>query len=233
MTDHTGFCAVGGSWSMGGGGVRDSDDIRFGVHGVRNSPWSKEGEFGSDSAHRDRFHCRGKHSGGWGLRWGIHEPGSVIRTRGGELELGQPLGLLGRTTYRRWARRRHLWGYLHLPHPRAGPLHWLLNLVDEFESLIRGGLVFIPLVSVICVSLFIICFLNYALNSWALILIELSWWSMGKDLVRSYINIKSVKVAWVFNKVGKYVKCLVKIRINPNVLKIQMSSWWEYKIPWR
>lgn len=111
--DHICFCSLIWSWCMERSRFRDRDDIRTSVHSVCHSPGPKEGKLGDNCTNCNWFHCRSQHLGGRGVWWSFNEPSSVIRASFGKLELGQPLGLLGRATHRWWASWHRLRVLLH------------------------------------------------------------------------------------------------------------------------
>lgn len=125
-----GLLAVVGRERVERRGVRDRHDLWAGVHGVRDGGGSEEGRPGSHRAHRHRVHRRRQHLGGRGVRRRVHEPGSLIRPSGGQLDLGQPLGLLGRPVDRGGHRSFGLRRCLHRPgDPRAASHLRLLGVI--------------------------------------------------------------------------------------------------------
>ncbi|CAI0469397.1 unnamed protein product [Linum tenue] len=113
---------------MAGGRFGDRDDVRPSVHRLRDGRRPQEGKLGNHCSTGHRFHRRCQHLDRRGLRRCVHEPGRVVRTGCGQLELGEPLGVLGRTAHRRWTRRSDLRGHLHrLRDPRAAAHHRLLD----------------------------------------------------------------------------------------------------------
>jgi hypothetical protein len=119
--EHRGVLVV---FRRGGGqrsGVRDRDDIRPGLHGVRHGIRPQEGQPGHHRPDLHWIHRGRQHIGRRGLRRGVHEPGEGLRAGAGELDMEKPLDLLGRTPHWRWPRRGRLRGVFHrsAAHPRT------------------------------------------------------------------------------------------------------------------
>lgn len=127
MTAHRKLRSISRSWWTKRLRFRDRDDIRLGVHGVRNRSGSQEGQFGNNCTHRNRFHRRSQHFGRRSIHRSLHEPRRGIRPISRQLVMGKPLGLLGRTFDRWWPCWSHLRIHLHFQLPRATPNHRLLS----------------------------------------------------------------------------------------------------------
>lgn len=141
-TDNFGICPFNRGYCVECFCVRDSDDLRAGLHGLRHGDRPKEGQ-GRDSCTALHWVGAGrKHSSWWGVRRRLIEPGGLVRAGPGELGLDEPLGLLGWAPDWWWHSRCCLRVLIHQPHPRAtsqlGALVWWnqtwIGSVSESES---------------------------------------------------------------------------------------------------
>jgi len=109
-------------------GVRDRDDFRPGLHSVRHSSGPQERWNGNHCPNCDWFHCGSQHLGRRGVWRRLDEPRRVIWASAGQLDLGEPMGLLGWTSPWGWPRWTHLWVHIHWPPPWACPCRVPENL---------------------------------------------------------------------------------------------------------
>lgn len=124
------------SWSIERFGLWNCNDIRARVHSIRNRSWSQKGWFGNNCTNCHWFYCWSKYLGGWGIHRSIHEPGCVIWASFGELDMGQPLGILGWAFGWWWHCWACLWIPLHQPNPWTFA-HKCLKFIKTNSSKLR------------------------------------------------------------------------------------------------